>query len=455
MSLDSVSRRQRRGPRGALAYGPAAALALACPAAARAAPGGGTDPKPVHVLHLASTGRDSYDALRLTKDLEQRFVTSSDARLVNSGKSLLELLDRAKCGRSFIKRTLDRNAGLDESAERDLEGPCLAKVAASLGEAGAPADRFVWGWLGREGGQSFAMVHLWQKGQPDRRVRLAYAPDQSARAAERIYLKLWHAGEVGDARVAAAATEGDLWVDDQDKGAFAAGTELTLKAGEHVFELRQRGKVAARAKAAVPAGGATDVRLEPVTEPAAPVAAATPAPPPPEQPAEPLPPTSTVETARRRSVLPWVAFGAGAAAFVTSGVFFALRQGKESDLEGACFDGCPPGQQNNIDASNRYGALSLVFGGVGLAAAGVGVWALLQQTHDTSSTAAGPARAPRSRTASAAGRVAPLGAAAPFGPAARGVPARETGGSPWLAPVVRYDVRPLPGGAAATLSASF
>ncbi|HEU4535229.1 MAG TPA: hypothetical protein VFS00_13970, partial [Polyangiaceae bacterium] len=337
---------------------PLVALAALAPARAGAAPATAAEAKPVHVLHLASSGRDSYDALRLTKELEQRFVNSPDARLVNSGKSLLELLDEAKCGRTFIKRAVERNANLDESAERDVDGPCLAKVATVLGPSvgSGAAERYVWGWLGRDpSGQSYAMVHLWQKGQPDRRVRLPFASDQGTRVAERAYLKLWHPTESGDARLATASpppADGTLWIDDKEAGSFAPGLELTLRSGEHVFELRQRTKVVARAKATVPAERSVDVRLEPV--PDAPLATTTF----PSSPNDPPAPSSisTVEISRKKSVLPWVAFGVGAAALGGSALFYVLRQGKESDLEAACVNGCPPSQQDNIDSSNRYGA---------------------------------------------------------------------------------------------------
>ncbi|MCU0686831.1 MAG: hypothetical protein MUF34_32060 [Polyangiaceae bacterium] len=423
-ALTTAGARRRR----ALALAPTvvlAGLAALTPASAGAAPATAADAKPVHVLHLASSGRDSYDALRLTKELEQRFVSSPDARLVNSGKSLLELLDEAKCGRIFIKRTIERNGALDDSAERDVDAACLAKVATSLGPSagGSTAERYVWGWLGREAsGQSYAVVHLWQKGQPDRRVRLPFSSDQGARLSERAYLKLWHPTESGDAKLSAATAPPDstLWIDDKDAGPFAPGLELTLRSGEHVFELRQRAKVVARAKATVPAERAVDVRLEPVVDP--PLAAALPAS------SEPLAPSSisTVEPSRHRSVLPWVAFGVGAAALGGSALFYVLRQGKESDLEKACINGCPPSQQDNVDSSNRYGALAVVFGGVGLAAVGVGVWSLVQSS--SSSHAALSTPSPRPRTAS---------------------------GGPFETPTLRYDLLPLPGGGAANLSASF
>lgn len=399
-----------------LCLGALAALSTFTPAVAFAAPTSGEAAKPVHVLHLASSARDSYDALRLTKDLEQRFVAATDVRLINSGQSLLELLDSAKCGRAFVKRTLDKNAGLDESAERDLDGPCLTKVASSLGASGAPAERYVWGFLGHEtSGQSYVVAHLWQKNGPERRVRIPFTAEQSARVAERVYLKLWHPTESGDVRiVSVAAAEGNLWIDDQDRGPFAAGSELTLRAGEHVFELRQRTKVVARAKTAVAAERSVDVRLEPVLEAPTPTTA------PPSSSSEPYTPPSTVEITRKSSVLPWVAFGVGAAALAGSGIFFALRQGKESDLERACVDGCPPSRQDDIDGSTRYGALAVVFAGVGVAAAGVGVWALLSSEPSRTTSLATP------RPSSAR-----------------------------LGPALRYDVRPMAGGAAASLSGSF
>jgi hypothetical protein len=439
---------------GPACFGALAALAALAPADAAADTK--ADTKSVHVLHLASNGRDSYDALRLTKQLEHRFVAANEVRLVNSSQSLLELLTKAKCGRPFIKHLLARQSAGDV-AGREPDAACLAKVAAVIGRAGGgPVESYVWGSVGRDpAGKGYALLHLWQKGQPDRQARLPYASEQSEQVADRAYLKLLHPTESGDARVLPfAEAAGNLWIDDQDRGPFAPNAELTLRTGEHTFELRQEAKVVARAKASVSNAAPVEVRLEAVPEPPAPVAAALPAPAPTSAPGSTASArfdTTTsppLETARRSKVLPWVAFGAGAAALAGAGVFFALRQGKESDLDEACVNGCPPSQQATIDASKRYGTLSLVLGGVGVAAVGVGVWSLLRApaAPRTTAVASLPSR-PGTATASLPYRPGAAVASPPDRP--------DTADARRPGPALRYDVVPLAGGAAASLSGSF
>jgi hypothetical protein len=75
--------------------------------------------------------------------------------------------------------------------------------------------------------------------------------------------------------------------------------------------------------------------------------------------------------------LGWVGLAVGAAALVTSGVFFALKQGAVSDLETQC-DGraCPPESQDTIDRGRTYTTVSNVALIVGLVAATGGGLAL-------------------------------------------------------------------------------
>jgi hypothetical protein len=207
-------------------------------------------------------------------------------------------------------------------------------------------------WGGR-----WVKARLWQGDGAEGSKALPFETEASARErlAERLYRHLARPEQAADVRLTAPAeaSGGELWVDGKALGAFAPGLELTVEAGEHAFEVRRDGKALAKA------GTTTELALAAVFRPRTDIPIEFPDPPP-----HVVPPP-----APRRSAWPWVAGGVGAAGLVGAGVFYALRQGKESDLEDVCRGGerCPPRARDDLDRSKLYGTLSVVSLGVGVA----------------------------------------------------------------------------------------
>ncbi|MCU0686474.1 MAG: hypothetical protein MUF34_30215 [Polyangiaceae bacterium] len=392
-----------------------AAFALAFAPAAMAAPPADKTPdkspdkggaRDVHVVHVASSSRDAYEALKLTKALEQRVLASRGVRLVNSNKSLLALLDQVKCGQAFTAKSLDKGgAGLNDRAGEDVDTACLGKVAVPLGAPFDPAERFFWGWVYRDAAaKPMVTLNFWDRAQGERKVSLPLA-EPFDRLADRLIQHLVYPGRVGDVRVASARTlRGELFVGTDSQGRFEGETiELTLPVGAHSFELRQGEKVLARGRGVVLARESRQVELEAVE--ASPVAAA-----PPTNPVIDAPPP--LLTKRGPSPWAWVTGGVGVAGLAGAGVLFALRQSAESDLNDQCSskDNCPETARDTLDRSNLYGTLAPISLGVGVL--GLSASAYFFMRPQPTRTMAAP---PRIRITGGAAPLAGGGAAFLFG----------------------------------------
>jgi hypothetical protein len=362
-----------------------AALALA-PRAARAVPPEvglerGGEQREVHVVHLASGRRDAYDALKLTKALEQRVLASRGVKLINSNKSLFELLNEVKCAPSILK--VVKEPSFTEHQGDDIDGPCLTKMATPLGKPYKAADRFFWGWVYQDAvGKPMVRLNYWERGQPGRKVTLPLT-EPLDRLADRLVQHLVYAGRVGDVRVAAVSPlKGELYVGADLYGRFeGAPVELTLPVGAHNFELRQGEKVLAQGRGVVLARESRQIELEPVVD-------ATPRPVPPPPPVDavtPPPPRS-----RAPSPFVWASAGLGLAGLTGAGVFFALRQGAESDLHNQCSTGkrCPEAAGDALDRSRLYGTLAPISLGVGLVGLGAGAYFLVRPPAQASAAPA-------------------------------------------------------------------
>ena len=78
----------------------------------------------------------------------------------------------------------------------------------------------------------------------------------------------------------------------------------------------------------------------------------------------------------KSSALPWIVGGIGVASLVASGVFFALRNDAESELEDGCRDNvCPESLRSRQEDGERYATLTSITLGAGIL--GVGVAAVL------------------------------------------------------------------------------
>ncbi|HEU4410097.1 MAG TPA: hypothetical protein VFS43_32885 [Polyangiaceae bacterium] len=339
-----------RGRRARLAATFALAAALLWPSAARAAPD-----KPLVetvVLGLEAEVSNETAARSLTNALRQQVLDSEDYALRGESPSLVIKAGEAKCPLRRLKRPL--HAGSD----RVFDGPCLRRLGALLG-----TRRFFWGHFYNDGGRAVVKLHLWREGEPDRAVTL---PDDEAargRLAQRLYRKLTAPDKVGDITLTSGASlDGELFVDGRPYGLFASKAELTLPVGEHTLEVRQGGKPSARVRARVVAGRPYEVRLYPVTEAA------------PRPVARPVEVRPAPVASSPRTPWIWALGGVGAVGLIGAGAFFALYQGEQSGLGDACApDKSCRGQQDAIDRSRLYSALSLVSLGVA-AGAGAGAY---------------------------------------------------------------------------------
>jgi hypothetical protein len=350
-------------------------------------------PGSVHVVHLASGVQDRDQALRLTKALEQRVLQLRTLRFVNSNKSLLNLLDQAKCGQLLTNRALDKTASLNERSGDDIDDLCRSKIAVGLGEDFGPAERFFWGWVYRDAAaRPMVTLNYWTRGQINRKFSLPLT-EPIDRLADRLVQHLLYPGQVGDVRVVSAKVpRGDIFVGTEAQGKLdGEPIELTLPVGVHVFELRKGETVLARGRGVVLARESRQIDLEPVTS--------APAPPPvlPPPRVYDLPPPS-----RKPPPVAWVASGIGVAGLAGAGALLFLRQRAESDLEDSsnCATSyCRTSEKDTIDRSNLYGTLAPISLGVGVLGIGAATYFFLRPS---------PAHAPSTATS-----VSITGAAAP------------------------------------------
>jgi hypothetical protein len=380
-----------RAPHRIVAGLVAAALTSLGAGRAMAAPPAPSSARRVHVLHMAASQPYPYEAIKLTKALESRVSNLPSARLVNANIALFEALDTAKCGTLFVERMLGRGAGrgspLDAEAGKLIDAACQKKIAAVLSTP--PAERYLWGWLyTASDGRPAVSMNLWQKGDASLQVTLPYDPSSPERTAERVVLRLLEAERVGDVKlVAARPLRGQLYVDGVAQGDYTPEhAEMTLVAGEHVFEVRHEGRTRARSASQVVVGKTTEVPLvEQVEAPRALPAAG------PGAPAASPAQGKATPAKRAPSVLPWVAGGVGAAGLVGAGVFFALRQNERADLRDACAGSqCLPEQKSAIDRGNRYDAFALASLGVGVAGVGLATYFFLNERAAPTTATRGP-----------------------------------------------------------------
>lgn len=305
----------------------AALVVLACLLCALPASGQGQEAIKVHVLHMAANLAHAYDAVRLTKALEQKVLAAKGVTFVNRNKALLEMLGKAKCGEAFLK-SFETEAPLAEDADRSVSEACEARLAPLIGAPFKPSEGYVWGYL-YEGPdkQLRATVHLWRRGQPGRKVTLPYDPNAAEHVAARLARHLFEEGRVGDVKLTAAGPmQGELYANDELVGRWSPPLhELTLATGVTRFEVRAGGKVVARGQGEVRAEARALVALEPVVEPP-------PAPPAPAF-ASPAPVSTTPPpppSGRWMKPAGWVALGTGTV-LIGAGVFGTLRASSLGD----------------------------------------------------------------------------------------------------------------------------
>jgi hypothetical protein len=204
----------------------------------------------VNVLELGADFDDMAAAQALTNLLRLRVGDAGDFLLASDNTSFLLVAASVRCDtRGF------RSPPLRPDADASIDARCLRSVGAHLG-----SKRYFWGHL-----YHGVKLHLWRDERGDAVKALPYDETTRERLVERLYLHLVRPEEAADVKVSGPADAGgELYVDGRGQGAYTSGLELTLRAGEHAFELRRENKAVARAKAAVVAGRSTEVRLETV-----------------------------------------------------------------------------------------------------------------------------------------------------------------------------------------------
>jgi hypothetical protein len=327
--------------------------------------------KVAHVLELGADFDDMAVAQAMTSLLKLQVGDGGDFSLASDGPNLLVIAPAVRCD---TRRFLSPPFAPD--ADRDINGRCLRSLGAHLG-----AKNYFWGFVYHGGGERLGVkLHLWTADRGDRSKALMIDGGGRERLAARLYEHLVHPERAADVRlggteVGVSGDGAELFVDGRPAGRYGEGDEVTVRAGEHEFELQREGKAVARAKAAVAAGRANEVRLEKVGAAGGGVDAARPA-------------AASVERASDwRRGAGFIALGVGAAGLAGAGVFFALRQNENGRYEELCErrSSCSDEGEAALDRSRRWGTFSLVSLAAGVASVGVGTYFLL-------TTAPGPKR---------------------------------------------------------------
>jgi hypothetical protein len=166
-------------------------------------------------------------------------------------------------------------------------------------------------------------------------------------------------------------SEPSVLVDDKPVPPAALGVRRATDPGDRRVQASGAGFLAAEEVVTLAEGEDKTVELAPepvAASPAAPVRAS-----------EPKPLPQSPPPKRPSNTMAYAALGLGGAGLVVGAVTGALFLGKRSDLSSKCPDpsNCPEPQL--IDEYNRYGTISGVSFGLGVAASAVGVWLLVSR----------------------------------------------------------------------------
>lgn len=160
-------------------------------------------------------------------------------------------------------------------------------------------------------------------------------------------------------------------IDGVRMGDAVVGKEMPVDPGSHLVEASAKGfqPFSQRVEVAEKETKTVEVALVPVEQPGAVPADAAGAS------SAPASTSADTGTSHKTNIVPYVVGGAGVATLAASGVFFLLRAGAVSDLDGACGADrlhCPPDNQSTIDRGKTYTTLANVTLAVGVVALGTG-----------------------------------------------------------------------------------
>ncbi len=147
------------------------------------------------------------------------------------------------------------------------DAACLQRIGDQLGAA-----HYVWGTLARvQKGQVSVELHLWRRGEAGVVASAAYSDvlkdtnDPRLRAiAKSLFEKLTGTKPTGAIVIHAGASEGDVVVDDVERGSLKAGTaRVVVFEGTHTVEIRGPGRHQPLRTVAVTGGAEREVDLTP------------------------------------------------------------------------------------------------------------------------------------------------------------------------------------------------
>ena len=180
-----------------------------------------------------------------------------------------------------------------------------------------------------------------------------------------------------------APSDARVQVDDEMIAPSSLGGSLIVQPGAHLITGTAKDVPPFQTSVTLPEGGQVSIRvmLEPVTIPAphaAPIPTARPVPPPPPGPEiapHPPPPSSS------RRTWGYVGIAGGGALLVLGVVSFVVRHGDIAELNRSCPNGvCPLARQDDLSSTRSQalalGPLGYTLGGLGIAAAALGIYLL-------------------------------------------------------------------------------
>jgi hypothetical protein len=282
---------------------------------------------------------------------------------------------------------------------------CLARIAEKIG-----AERYIWGNLRKEPKHKVGLhLSYWEKGSNQRDATLSYgaslhdaSDDALQRIANELVDRLLGPAD-GTLVVRMGKLDGEVFINGDSKGKLVGGkATLTLTAGDVEVRVAAEGYRDGQTVAQVPAGGSTEVTLEPVALDREPMA--------PERPAETSPGGS-------HKTVGIVVLGAGGLATIAGGFFWWASSSQNTspeyqDYRAQVPKGVDPCEQAKIDHADRIvdlcdknrtnRILAWIVTPVGVVAMGVGGYLL----------ATSPSRPARSR---APVRITPLVGLGPTG----------------------------------------
>jgi hypothetical protein len=164
-------------------------------------------------------------------------------------------------------------------------------------------------------------------------------------------------------------SEPSVLVDDTPVPPAALGVRRATDPGERRVKASAPGFVASEEAVTLAEGEDKTVELAPAPDPASPAA--------PVQASKARPVPQSPPPKRPSNTVAYAALGLGGAGLVVGAVTGVLFLGKRSELSSKCPDPSNCQERQLIDEYNRYGTVSGVSFGVGVAASAVGVWLLV------------------------------------------------------------------------------